>query len=215
MVARVFDSFCTFTFSLASMAWCRYTDYILDISLDSSRRTNESEAVPFLGIVLHGSKTYAGEALNMDGDADYSFLKALENGANLYFTLAYDNVENLKLNWRFASYYSVDYKLWYEYVVQKYNEYNKLMASKQTSFISEHEFLNTSEGGSRYTVYRNDGTKGALENSRVVRVQYDNGEGFFLNYNSDYSVKIVYNGVSYEVPALGYAAYTTVANANN
>jgi hypothetical protein len=89
------------------------------------------------------------------------------------------------------------------------------MASKQTSYITDHEFLNTSEGGSRYTVYRNDETKGALENSRVVRVQYDNGEGFFLNYNSDYSVKIVYNGVSYEVPALGYAAYTTVANANN
>lgn len=193
----------------------RYTDYILDISLDSSRRTNESEAVPFLGIVLHGSKTYAGEALNMDGDADYSFLKALENGANLYFTLAYDNVENLKLNWRFANYYSVDYKLWYEYVVTKYNEYNELMASKQTSYITDHEFLNTSEGGSRYTVYRNDETKGALENSRVVRVEYANGEGFFLNYNSDYSVKVIYKGVSYEVPALGYAAYTTVANANN
>ncbi|MBR7100866.1 MAG: hypothetical protein IKC74_01115 [Clostridia bacterium] len=187
----------------------KYVDYILDISLDSSRRTNESEAVPFLGIVLHGSKTFAGEALNMDGDADYSFLKTLESGANLYFTLAYDNVENLKLNWKFANYYSVDYALWFEYVVTKYNEYNALMASKQTSYITEHEFINTSEGGSRYNVYRNDETKGALENSRVVRVEYSNGEGFFLNYNADFGVKVEYQGKTYSIPALGYVTYTS------
>ncbi len=190
----------------------KYADYIIDISLDSSRRTNESEAVPFLGIVLHGSKTYAGEPLNMDGDADYNFLKALENGANLYFTLAYDNVENLKLNWKFANYYSVDYSLWYEYVVTKYNEYNALMASKQTCYITEHEFLNTSEGGDKYSVYRNDETRGALENSRVVRVEYSNGEGFFLNYNADYEVKVVYGGKVYDIPALGYVAYNASAN---
>ena len=82
------------------------------------------------------------------------------------------------------------------------------MASKQTSYITEHEFINSSEGGTRYTVIRNDDTKSPLENSRVVRVEYGNGEGFFLNYNADFGVKIVYEGTTYEVPALGYAVYT-------
>jgi len=184
----------------------KYVDYILDTALDSSRRTNESEAIPFLGMVLHGSMTYTGEALNMDGDADYAFLKALENGANLYFTLAYENVENLKLNWRFAQYYSVSYDLWKEDVVKYYNEYNKVMASKQDSYIVDHDFLNTSGNGAEYEVIRLDG-EGDLENSRVVRVEYSNGEGFFINYNSDFTVRVNYGGQSYDVPALGYASY--------
>ena len=187
----------------------KYLDYVIDMGLDSSRRTNESEAVPFVGIVLHGSKTFTGEALNMDGDSDYALLKALENGSNLYFTLAYENVENLKLNWRFAQYYSVSYDLWKDDMIEMYKEYNELMASKQIYYITDHEFLNTSEGGSRYSVTRNDDSAGALENSRVVRVEYENGEGFFLNYNADFSVKVVYEGTTYVVPALGYAEYTS------
>ncbi|MBQ8344007.1 MAG: hypothetical protein IJX51_05615 [Clostridia bacterium] len=201
----------------------KYVNYIVDSALDSSRRTNQSEAVPFMGMVLHGYIVYTGEALNMDGDADYAFLKSLENGANLYFTLAYDNVEYLKLNWRFAQYYSVDYSLWFEYVVTKYNEYDALMASKQTSYISEHEFLNTSEGGTKYKVYNKE-TGEALENSRVVRVEYSNREGFFLNYNADYEVVVQYdinndgkldrNDPVYEIPALGYAEYKSTGVKN-
>ncbi len=187
----------------------KYVDYIVDAALDSSRRTNESEAIPFLGIVLHGSVTYTGEALNMDGDADYAFLKALESGANLYFTLAYENVENLKLNWRFAQYYSVSYELWRDEIVEIYNEYNKVMASKQNSYIVEHEFLNTSGNGEYYKVYRLGEGEGDLENSRVVRVEYDNGEGFFINYNTEFAVRVIFDGESHDVPALGYLPYTT------
>ena len=51
------------------------------------------------------------------------------------------------------------------------------------------------------------GNKKALENSRVVRVEYENGEGYFLNYNADYDVTVVYNGKTFVIPALGYAAY--------
>lgn len=185
----------------------KYVDYIVDTALDSSRRINESEAVPFLGMVLHGSMTYTGEALNMDGDSNYALLKALENGANLYYTLAYENVENLKLNWRFAQYYSVSYELWKEDLVKTYNEYNRVMASKQTSYIVDHDFLNTSGNGEEYEVYRVGGEED-LENSRVVRVEYSNGEGFFINYNSDFAVKVIYGGRTYTVPALGYVPYT-------
>ena len=184
----------------------KYASYIINSSLDSSRLANESEAIPFMGIVLHGSKVYAGDALNMEGDANYAFLKALENGSNLYFTLAYDNVEYLKLNWDFSKYYSIRYDLWKDYIISRYNEYNSLMQSKQDQYITEHEFLNTSDSDGTYTVCRAD-NNGDLENSRIVRVEYENGEGFFLNYNADFAVKVVYNGVEMTIEPLNYVAY--------
>ena len=82
------------------------------------------------------------------------------------------------------------------------------MASKQDSYIADHDFLNTSGNGEEYEIYRLGEGEGALENSRVVRVEYSNGEGFFINYNSDFDVKVIYDGETYMVPALGYATYT-------
>lgn len=186
-----------------------YASYITKAPLDSSRVANESEAVPFTGMVLHGSIVFTGEALNMEGDDDYALLKALENGANLYFTIAYDNVEYLKTIWDYSKFYSIRYDLWKDFIVEKYSEYNELMKSKQSSFITEHEILNTTYGErDGYELYRlENGNKKALENSRVVRVEYENGEGYFLNYNADYDVTVVYNGKTFVIPALGYAAY--------
>lgn len=190
-----------------------YASYITKAPLDSSRVANESEAVPFLGMVLHGSVAFTGEALNMEGDDNYAMLKALENGANLYFTVAYDNVEYLKTIWDYSKFYSIRYDLWKDFIVEKYAEYNELMKSKQSSFITEHEILNTSYGEEEghYELYRlENGNKKALENSRVVRVEYENGEGYFLNYNADYDVTVIYNGKTIVIPALGYAAYNNI-----
>ena len=184
-----------------------YVSYITKASLDSSRRRVESEAVPFTGMVLHGSIVFTGNALNMEGDADYTFLKTLENGANLYFTIAYENVEYLKLNWNFNEYYSVSYDLWKDYIIAKYAEYSSVMGSKQNSYIEDHQFLNTSEADGTFTVCRHD-NKGAIENSTVVRVEYANGEGFFLNYNSEFAVEITYGGSRYVVEPLSYKPYT-------
>ena len=184
-----------------------YVSYITKASLDSSRRRVESEAVPFSGMVLHGSIVFAGNALNMEGDANYTFLKSLENGANLYFTIAYENVEYLKLDWNFNEYYSVSYDLWKDYIIAKYSEYKSVMGSKLNSYIVDHQFLNTSKTDGSYTICRND-TKGAIENSTVVRVEYENGEGFFLNYNADFAVEITYGGSTYVVEPLSYKTYT-------
>ncbi len=189
-----------------------YAEYITKAPLDSSRVANESEAVPFLGMVLHGSVVFTGEALNMEGDDDYAFLKALENGANLYFTVAYDNVEYLKTIWDYSKFYSIRYELWRDFIVEKYAAYNKIMDSKQGYYITEHEILNSSYGREEgYTLYRlENGVEKDLENSRVVRVEYENGEGYFLNYNADYDVTVVYNGKVFNIPALGYATYNNL-----
>ncbi len=188
----------------------RYASGLLKTPIDSSRRLNTSEAVPFVGMVLHGSIEFAGDAINMEGDERYMFLKALENGANLYFTIAMQNTELLKGTLDYNHYYSVQFKVWEDSIVRMYKEYNDVMSSKQSSYITEHEFLNADEGynpiRTQDLIDNPDKTPTSLNDSRVVRVEYENGEGFILNYNS-YEIQVEYDGVVYTIGALGYATY--------
>ena len=180
-----------------------YASTVLSAALDSSRRTNASEAIPFLGLVYHGSIEYAGNALNTEGDSKYMFLKALENGASLYYTLAMQNYEYLKFNEEYNQYYSISYENLKDTILETYKEYNELMKGKQDDYIVEHAFMNTEYG---YNVKRAEDNK-ALNNSLVVLVVYEDGEGFILNYN-DYAVVVEYEGTTYNVDGLGYARYT-------
>ena len=187
-----------------------YASSLTNVALDSSRFLNTSEAVPFLGMVLHGSIEFSGAPINMEGDDKYMFLKALENGAGLYFTVAMQNTELLKGTLEYNQYYSVQFSVWRDEIAKTYKKYNDVMASKQDSYIVGHEFLNAENG---YDVIRTqdlidnpDVEPEKLNNSRVVSVVYENGEGFLLNYNS-FEVKVVFNGVEYTIPGLEFATY--------
>lgn len=118
-----------------------YVDYITDIALDSSRYSQSSASVPFLGMVLHGYVELAGTAINMEGNIDYAVLKAIENGASLKFILSYQNTNNLKNYETLSQYYSVRYDIWFSDVVELYNEVNGALAGVQTSLITEHTFI--------------------------------------------------------------------------
>lgn len=126
-------------------AW-KYVDHITDIALDSSRFNISSASVPFLGIVLHGYVEIAGTPLNMEGNLEYAFLKALESGAALNFVLSYQNTDILKQYVTLSQYYSVRYDIWFEDMVSMYLELNDLLKGVQTSAIVAHKFL---EGGTR------------------------------------------------------------------
>lgn len=194
-----------------------YADAILSASLDSSRFNIQSEAVPFYGMVLHGYKEFAGNAINMDGDSEYMFLKALENGASLYFTLAYQNGEYLKFDPVYNKYYSLNYSELKDDIINMYNEYNSIMASKQELVIVKHDFMNAEYG---YNVVRKsiatedkESADYALNNSNVVLVMYgesgtEGSEGFILNYNS-YRVYVTdVNGNTTVVEPFGYVQVT-------
>lgn len=118
-----------------------YVDKMLGVSLQSSRSLYSSASVPFMGVVLHGCVEFAGTPINMAGDIDYEILKAIENGAGLYFILSYDNTEFLKEDYELSEYYSVRYDIWKEELVERYHELNDLVADLQTSLIVGHEFL--------------------------------------------------------------------------
>ena len=178
----------------------KYADGIVGASLDSSRFGLQSEAVPFYGMTLHGSIEFAGNAINMDGDRDYMFLKALENGASLYFTLAYKDGEYLKFDKVYNKYYSLNYEQLRDDIINMYGEYNGIMSDKQDKVIIDHRFINEKYG---YDVYRKDlstGEKSEINNSSVVFVLYGNegdttGTGFILNYNA---YRVYVNGIVVE-----------------
>lgn len=119
----------------------KYADTILNMALDSSRHSNSFRSVPFMGMVLHGCIEYAGSPTNMASDMNYEVLKMIENGALPYFTLSYDNTEMLKDDSSLSKYYSVDYQIWKEDLVEIYNDLNVILRDLQSCTIVNHEFL--------------------------------------------------------------------------
>lgn len=175
-----------------------YASAVLSASLDSSRRSEMSESVPFFGIVYHASVEFAGNAYNMEGDTDYAFLKAIENGASLYFTVAMQNIELLKFDPNYNKYYSVSYANLKDTIVSTYKAYNELMKDLQNKYIVDHDFLDATR--------TEDG--GAVDSSLVVMVEYEGGVGFVLNYSS-YEIDVeLPNGEKATVSPFGYHRYT-------
>ena len=123
-----------------SYTW-KYVDYILNMPLNSSRFNKSSNSVPFIGVVLHGYVDFAGTPINEEGDIEYAFLKAVENGASIYFTLAYQNTQKLKENARLSQHYSIIYDIWKDDLVDLYVELNNLLCDLQDKIIIGHEFL--------------------------------------------------------------------------
>lgn len=152
-------------------------DHILNVPLDSSSRLTASEDIPFMGIVLHGHVEFAGTAINLAGDYKYNILKTIENGANPYFVLSYNNTSELKNSYDFNRYYSVEFDIWYEDLVETYNELNEVMKDVRFSLIDNHEIVDY----------------------RVIKVTYDNGKEFMLNYNNN---EVTVDG--HTIDAMGY-----------
>ncbi len=161
----------------------KYADHILNISLDSSRFARASKSIPFLAMVLHGYVEYAGSPTNMASDSTYELLKMVENGANPYYMLSYENLSKLKEDEEFNKYYSVNFEYWTEDLAETYKTMNNALGSLQECTVTNHEFLD----GERV---HDAGETGdfSIDSGTIVRVEYSNGTAFYINYN-DYAVK--------------------------
>ena len=118
----------------------KFLDHMLDVSLDSSRNNDAANAVPFVGVVLHGYVSFTGAPLNMEGNIQYAMLKAIENGASPYYILSYQNTQNLKEYELLSHYYSVRYDIWKDDVIKLYGELNGVLGDVQDKLIIDHEF---------------------------------------------------------------------------
>lgn len=118
-----------------------YADVITDVPLTSSEYIKASQTIPFSGIVLHGSKDFTGTPINMEGDMSESILNAIENGASIFFTLSYQNTQELKTHKFWSQYYSIQYDIWKDDVIKYYNVINEALADLQDKYIVDHEFI--------------------------------------------------------------------------
>ena len=140
-----------------------YADAILSVPLDNSNYAISSAAIPFIGMVLHGYKEYAGDPLNMSGDVQYAVLKSIENGAAPYYFLVYDNATDLRTSKDLSKYYSADFSSWFAKptdasvkdtsIQTTYKTLNDAIGSLQNATISDHEF---------YTAFKLDTDEAAV-----------------------------------------------------
>ncbi len=165
-----------------------YVTDILELPLDDSRLLYSYATVPFMSMVLHSYKEYAGIALNLAGDFNYSLLKTIESGASPYFVIAKNNTSELKkyTQSEIAKYYSVRYNIWREDIVSAYNTVNDAIKDVQNAVLIKHDIIS--------------------DDGKVAMVKYDNGIVFYVNYGEKpYSVE----GTDIVVPVGGYVKVGT------
>jgi hypothetical protein len=129
-----------------------YADVITDVPLTSSEYIRASETVPFSGIVLHGSKSFTGTPINMEGDMKEAVLNSIENGASLFFTLSYQNTQELKTSKYWSQYYSIQYDIWKDDVVKYYDIINGALSDLQNKYIVDHDFIESYDPASTKVV---------------------------------------------------------------
>ncbi len=139
----------------------KYADLIVDAPLESSRYIYASREVPFYSMVVHGSLQFAGSPINAAPDYDAAVLKVIESGAVPFFRVSYQNTNELKSDIMTSKYFSVDYKTWFDDMVETYAEINEVLTDLQNVYIDEHNAI----------------TK------KTVCVTYENGTEIFVNYD--------------------------------
>lgn len=146
-----------------SYVW-KYASHLIDVPTSSSRFNITDESVPFYQMVLHGYIDYAGIAVNLDNDQDVKrqLLQAIEMGAAPHFLWSYEPSSELKYT-RYDSYYSTNYKDWYDQAVSMYQEADRALSGLRTKRIIEH-------------ICHQEG---------VFEVKYEGGVSVIVNYTKE------------------------------
>ena len=117
----------------------KFADHILNLPVDYSAFRFSSYAIPFVGMILHGYVNYAGTPLNYSGSPAYDVLRAIENGANPYYIIAYQNNAYMKDDIELNKYYGVDYENWYDEILTTYTKMNSILKGVQDYEIVDHK----------------------------------------------------------------------------
>ena len=143
----------------------KYADAIRGLESSDSGFRNTSYSVPFVQMILHGYIPYSATALNLSDNYEYSFLKAIENGEQLSYTLAYRNLDKLTKS-AHTEYNSVDFGYWKEIIKEDVARADSILKGTYDKKITEHRYLTED----------------------VVLVTYENGVKVIVNYSyTDYS----------------------------
>lgn len=109
-----------------SFAW-PYADYITDLPNGTTLYSIIDYPIPLLHLILSGLVDYSNRSLNMASERSmtYNFLKAIETGSNIKYTLSYtDSKALIETNYNY--FMSTHYVNWLDIIDSQVNEVNQL-----------------------------------------------------------------------------------------
>ncbi len=118
-----------------------YASHILNAPIESSHHRYTSYSIPFTALVLHSYVNYTGEPINYSGSPAYERLKAIENGAALYYIVCFQNASFMKDDQKLSDYYGIDYHNWYDNIVENYKILDDAIGALQSYEIVDHKVL--------------------------------------------------------------------------
>ncbi|MBE5928917.1 MAG: hypothetical protein E7267_06050 [Lachnospiraceae bacterium] len=153
-----------------------YADVVTNMVLSNKSFNIVDETIPFYQIALHGIVNYTAESLNLSQNAEETFLKSAELGANLYYTLTEESAQILQ-DTKYTEYFATEYDLWKDTIVENYTRFAKDFSGIGDEYITGHEKIAED----------------------VYATEYSDGTRVIVNYNFD---SFDYNGT--EIPARDY-----------
>ena len=140
----------------------RYASHIINTPFSHSGFNITNRGVPFMQIALRGYVDFAGEPINLWDvrNLETAFLRILELNSGVYFKLTHER-SDLTIRTEFERLFSTHYVTWFDTAVDIYTRANYQLRDVRNAAIVSHELLAPG----------------------VVRVGYDNGISFTINYN--------------------------------
>lgn len=153
-----------------------YADYMIDLSMQTTLYAIIDYQIPLLQLVLSGLVDYSTHSINMANtrSIEYNFLKAIETGSNLKYTLTYRDSRDL-LNTEYNKYISTHYENWLD-IIESHVETMDALGIHQGT-LERHEQLS----------------------NNVYKVTYSHGLEIIINYNLS-----AVNVSGQTIPALDY-----------
>lgn len=153
-----------------------YSSYAIDVPMDTTLFSIVDYAIPLQQLVLANYIPYSSRSLNMQTQRSeqHNFLRILETGSQLKYTLTYVNPKEL-LNTEYSQYLSTYYLHWIDVMKEEAALLEEL--NLYGGYLVEHEHLQ----------------------NNVVRVKYSHGLELYINYNQ---TPVVVGGIS--IGALSY-----------
>lgn len=151
-------------------------DVLIDLPAQSSLYQIADQSVPFLQMVLHGSVDYSLEAYNLASNSQDAFLSMIETAANPRFVVM-DEANSILKDSSYTQYFSVEYEMWREPILEIASELESIIAPLRTETIVRHEYLA----------------------DLVSKVTYSNGTEIYVNRTA-----LDYESEDVSIPAMDY-----------
>lgn len=143
----------------------KFADKIYNLKTFQETESIVDYSIPFTHLVLNGYVNYYNESINLNDNKSiiYHILKALETGANVSYTISYNDSKNL-IDSEFSKYFQINFDKQFSNIKKVYEILSKYNFSSKK--IISHKVLNR-QGTKVEVIY---------ENGSILNIDYENNK---------------------------------------